>query len=209
MRKSILMLAFFLLILTLLILHLHTYNSPDNLLHYKQKGKDFERINLKQYKEYVYANGGYEPLTIIWWQEMVYPFRQVDRPFKKFWVTSDLRTIMKELDELSHDKKTQSMMPAQYEKNTLRIYLSSETQKQFLILEIEFALDDTTKEFVCNYGRSAKLCELLSSKEKSEHFWSSPWEDRVDSNEYKEHLIKMRELVKSRREDPNRYEPNQ
>ena len=178
MRKLIMIVAIaaFSLILTfLLILNLHPYDSHPDLLHFKQKGKDFERVNLKEYKEYVYANGGYEPLIVIWWQEVANPYmNSLDHPFKKFCVTSELRTMMNELDKLSQNKKTQSMTPAKGERNTLRIYLSSGNQKQFLILEIEFVLDSASNEFVTNYGRSAKLYESLSSKEESEL--------RVDTN---------------------------
>jgi len=210
MKKLILIVAAFSLILTLLILHLHTYNSQIDLLHPKQKkGEEFKRVNLKEYKEYVYINGGgLEPLMIIWWQEVNYPMKLLDHPFKKFCIISELRTIMHELDELSHNKNNQSMIPVPSERNVLRIYLSSWNQN-FRILEIEFALDSVSNEFVSNYGRSAKLYELLSSKEKSEDFYFSPWKHSADSNEYKEHMRKMGEFVRSRRADPNRYEPNQ
>jgi hypothetical protein len=202
MKKTILIGAVFsLFLISFLILFLNTNDSRPDLLHFKQKGKDFERVNLREYKEYVYANGGYVPLTIIWWQEMTYPLPSVDRPFKKFCVTSELRTIMKELDALSQNKKTKSIMPAQDENNTLRIYLTSGSQKQFLILEIKFALDPNSHEFVSEYGRSAKLYESLSSKEESENYWGSRRSKFFDSNEYKQHWRDSMERM--RNSDPN------
>lgn len=206
MKKLILIFAVvvFSLILILLILNLRPYDSHPDLLHFKQKGKDFERVNLKEYKEYIYINGGsLEPLMVIWWQEMadshLWP---LDHPFKKFCITSELRTIMNELDILSQNKKTQLMTSVPGEKNTLRIYLSSWNQI-FRILEIEFALDPNSHEFVTSYGRSTKLYELLSSKERCEDFWDYPGKGRVDSNEYQEHLRKVREFGRSRKADAN------
>jgi hypothetical protein len=202
MRNLILIVAVvvFSLILTLIILYLPSNNSKGDLLHPKNYDA-FKIINFEDYKKNIDDVCSLELLTIIWWQESK-SLGLEDHPFKKFCITQDLKTIMNGLDGLSHNKNSQFKIPPQYETDNLRIYFSSRNQKQFRILEIEFTLDLNSHEFISSYGRSAKLYELLFSKEESKNFWSSPWEDRVDSNEYKENMRKMREFVRSQRE-PN------
>ncbi len=170
--------------------------------------EDFKRINLEEYKEYVYVNGGIEPLMIIWWQEVTNPYmKSVEHPFKKFCIASELRTIMKEFDGLSHNKKTRSTIHTPGENNVLRIYFESRHQNQFRILEIEFTLDPNSNEFVSNYGSSAKLYELLSLKEESENYGGIRDSNITDSNEYQEHLKKVREFGRSRKADANQQKP--
>ncbi len=186
MRKSILIMAVFLLILTSC----------------QRKEEEFKRITFGDFKNIRYTS--LEPFMTIWWIER--NDSKFGNPYKKFSKTEELRTIMNELDELFLNKKTQSMIPVQGKSNVLRIYFSRRDQTKFRILEIRFAIDSTSHEFISEYGRSAKLYELLSSKEENKNYWGDIDPNIADSRQ-KEHLRKMREIMKSG--DPNLTKPKQ
>jgi len=175
MRKSILMVVILLFALTSC-----------------QRKEEFKVLEFKEFRNSEYVS--LEPLMIIWWTER--NDSRVGYPYKKFSMTEELRTIMSKIYQLQPDKKPRPADIAfQSKRNTLRIYLSNRMQTKFCIAEIEFTLDSGSCEFVSEYGRSAELYELLSSKEESKNYWGYRDPNIFDSNGAQELLRRMGEVM--------------